>query len=346
MALARAERPCVRRVRGLAAGHQLEDEQPLLRHREVEAGRLADDRHRGAKTATRELRDDLAPCRRSSSPRHAPASARRDTAAPRPRPRERPRSSRRPRPWRRWRRGRRLCRPTSRPRRPWIACPARSRRHGVEMGVRRPPAVRPPHLPLPSPFASRPRDCRRRGRPPLRGARETRQRNSTIALSSPETDGVETSSRWSASIAARSSLTRPLTGWNSGAAASAGIEGTTSVPIPSLVKSSASSASGVANGTRWTRGTPPSRARTIAFDFGSMPPVSEPRASSPASPARSTSETSDAGSSARSRSPGTATAKRSFSAPRATASSAATVSALTFRRAPWSSAASGATTGT
>ena len=53
-----AERGGVRGVAGLAAGHQLEHQQPLLRDRHVEAGGLADDRGLERAARARQLGED------------------------------------------------------------------------------------------------------------------------------------------------------------------------------------------------------------------------------------------------------------------------------------------------
>jgi hypothetical protein len=87
-----------------------------------------------------------------------------------------------------------------------------------------------------------------------------------------------------------------------------------------------------------TRRTPPRIAASIAEAFGNMPSSKLPDFSSRLSPARSVNETSERGSSRRSRIPGAPVQRMSFSAPSAAPIAAATVSALMFRTTPASSA--------
>src|SRR6185312_5338777 len=121
---------------------------------------------------------------------------------------------------------------------------------------------------------------------------------------------------------------------------------TTMLPLPWLVKTSVSTASGITPLTRCALATPPARARFTAVSLGRMPPETLPEPSSPSMPSRVANGTRLEGRLMSSRRPGTFKRKNSFSAFKATATSAATVSALVLNTSPLSLAESGVITGT
>jgi hypothetical protein len=94
-----------------------------------------------------------------------------------------------------------------------------------------------------------------------------------------------------------------------------------------------------------TRRTPPRIAFSIAAALGSIPSLSAPWSRSRLNPLMSVYETTELGSSRRSKIPCAPVQSTSFSADRAPPMAAATVSALILSRMPFESADNGLTTG-